>query len=122
MRRFLLFAAGSLLAAGAHYALMAGLILGLGVPPVMSSSAGVVLGTLVAFLFNHHVTFADADGTWMENGPRWMLVACGVWVTNGVVLKGMLLTGMNVPFGQVIASLVAWVFSFSVNRRFTFRL
>jgi putative flippase GtrA len=122
VRRFLLFAVASLLAAGSHYLLMAGLILGLAVPPVMSSSTGVVLGTLVAFLFNHYVTFADADGTWKENGPRWMLVACGVWVTNGVVLKGLLLTGLNVPVSQVLASLVAFVFSFSVNRRFTFRI
>lgn len=122
VRRFLLFCVAGALAAGAHYALMAVLIQGFGVPPVFASSAGVVLATLVAFLFNHFVTFADSDGTWHENGPRWMLVACGVWITNGIVLKLMLLLGTTVIVGQVLASLLSFLFSFSVNRRFTFRL
>jgi|AntRauTorcE11898_2_1112593.scaffolds.fasta_scaffold36094_2 putative flippase GtrA len=122
MQRFLLFAVAGLLAAGAHYALMATLILLAGIPPVLASSAGVVLATLIAFLFNHLVTFADADGGWRENGPRWLLVACGVWFTNGLVLKGLLVLGVNVPVGQLLASMLAFLFSFSVNRRFTFRL
>ncbi|MDZ7826208.1 MAG: GtrA family protein [Gammaproteobacteria bacterium] len=122
MQRFLLFVIAGLLAAGSHYGLMATLILLLGTAPVLASSAGVVLATLVAFLFNHLVTFADADGGWRQNGPRWLLVACGVWCTNGLMLKSLLLLGMSIPFGQLLASLLAFVFSFSVNRRFTFRL
>lgn len=121
MRSLVLFSCGSLLAAGAHYGLMALLMLLGGQPPVLSSSLGVVLGTGVAFLFNHHVTFADSDGTWRENGARWMLVAFGVWITNGLVLKALLLVDVSVPLSQVGASLVAFVFSFAVNRRFTFR-
>lgn len=121
MQRFFLFACAGLVAAGAHYLLMWLLITLLAVPPVMASSAGVVLATVLAFLLNHFVTFADSDGTWKENGPRWVLVAIGVWVTNGIVLKGLLLFGATVPSGQVLASLIAFLFSFSVNRRFTFR-
>lgn len=122
MQRFLLFSTAGLLAAGSHYGLMAVLILMVGTAPVLASSAGVVLATLVAFLFNHLVTFSDADGGWRQNGPRWLLVACGVWLTNGLVLKSLLLLGVSVPSGQVLASLLAFLFSFSVNRRFTFRL
>jgi putative flippase GtrA len=121
VRRFALFSVASLLAAVAHYGLMALLMLAAGVPPVLASSCGVVLATLVAFLFNHHVTFAEADGTWRQNGPRWMLVACGVWTINGVALEGMLLLGVIVPVSQIAASLLAFAFSFGVNRRFTFR-
>lgn len=92
-----------------------------GVAPVLASSCGVVLGTIVAFFLNHHVTFADGDGSWRQNGPRWMLVACGVWTINGVALKGLLLLGAIVPVSQIAASLLAFAFSFGVNRRFTFR-
>jgi putative flippase GtrA len=34
----------------------------------------------------------------------------------------MLLLGTTVIVGQVLASLLSFLFSFSVNRRFTFRL
>jgi putative flippase GtrA len=51
-----------------------------------------------------------------------MLVALGVWCTNGLVLQSLLVLGVNVPAGQLLASLLAFLFSFSVNRRFTFRL
>ncbi|MEE4362233.1 MAG: GtrA family protein [Pseudomonadales bacterium] len=122
MRRFLLFCLAGAVAAVAHYALMAALILFHGAPPVFASSAGVVLATLVAFLGNHFVTFADADGTWQENGPRWMLVAGAVWLINGVVLKFLLLFELPVIPAQLAASLVSFLFSFSINRRFTFRL
>lgn len=122
MQRFLLFAVAGMLAAGAHYGLMAVLIVLLGTAPVFASSAGVVLATGIAFLFNHLVTFADADGGWRQNGPRWLLVALGVWCTNGLALKSLLLLGVSIPSGQLLSSLLAFLFSFSVNRRFTFRI
>lgn len=122
VRRFLLFSVAGVLSAAAHYSLMAVLIMCAGMAPVLSSSLGVVLATVVAFLANHHVTFADADGNWRVNGPRWMLVAGGVWVTNGVVLKLLLVLGVGLLVAQTSASLLSFLFSFVVNRRFTFRL
>lgn len=122
LRRFLLFCAAGALAAVAHYGLMATLMVFTGMPPVLASSLGVVLATVVAFLVNHFVTFADADGSWHDNGPRWMLVAAGVWIINGLALKLILLLRGDVVPAQLVASLLSFLFSFSVNRRFTFRL
>lgn len=122
VHRFLLFSAAGVLAALAHYGLMAALMVMLGMAPVLASSFGVVLATIVAFLFNHRVTFADADGGWRDNGLRWTLVAGGVWTTNGAALKLLLVLGVGVIIAQLAASLLSFVFSFVVNRRFTFRL
>lgn len=122
VHRFLLFSAAGVLAALAHYGLMAALMVLLGTAPVLASSFGVVLATAVAFLFNHRVTFADADGGWRGNGLRWTLVAGGVWTTNGAALKLLLVFGVGLVMAQLAASLLSFVFSFVVNRRFTFRL
>ncbi len=103
----------------AHWALMVGLVERLGVAAWWASGAGAVLGAQIAFIANRHFTFAHGGPVW---SAWWRFM--GTAALGGVV--GMLIVAVGVRLGwhylwaQALATSVAVVLTFVVNRTWTF--
>lgn len=103
----------------AHYALL-GLAVELGHwPPPLAAGAGAVLGAQVGFVGNRGFTFGHCGAVW----PAWwrfQLTALLSAVTSAalVALGGVL--GLHYLLAQALATGLALVIGFSINRRWTF--
>jgi putative flippase GtrA len=106
-------------ATAAHWALMVVLVEGLSAAAWWASGAGAVLGAQVAFVANRQFTFAHRGLAW----PAWWRFM-GTAVLGAVV--GMLIVAVGVWLGwhylwaQALATSVAVVLTFVVNRTWTF--
>jgi putative flippase GtrA len=113
------YAAVGVAATAAHWALLALLVEGPGLPAWLGSGAGAVLGAQVAFFGNRRFTFGHGGPLW----PAW-------WRFMGTALLGagfgMVVVGAGVALGlhyllaQAVATVLVMLLTFGINRAWTF--
>ncbi len=119
MTRILRYAAVGAAATAVHYGvLVAAVESGLLAPP-WAAAAGAWLGAQVAFTGNVRFTFVGASVT-LRSWSRFQVVAVlGALISGLLVALGVRLGGHYLA-AQVFATLVAFVVTYEVNRRWSF--
>ena len=121
IRQFGVFVLVGVVAAVGHYGALIILASGLGADPVLASAIGFVLGGLISYALNYHVTFR-ADRHHAVAMPMFFTVAGIGFVLNGAAMA--LLTkaiGLHYLPAQVLTTGLLMIWHFAANRLWTFR-
>ena len=119
--RFFRYAAVGAVATAAHYAILVGLVEAGWLAPARAAAVGAWVGAQVAFAGNAAFTFRGAGagasvGSWL----RFQVTAVvGAALSFAIVAAGTRL-GVHYLIAQVVATLVALVVTFEINRRWSF--
>ena len=119
--RFFRYAAVGAVATAAHYAILVGLVEAGWLAPARAAAVGAWVGAQVAFAGNAACTFRGAGagarvGSWL----RFQVTAVvGAALSFAIVAAGTRL-GVHYLIAQVVATLVALVVTFEINRRWSF--
>ena len=117
--RFFRYAAVGAVATAAHYAILVGLVEAGWLAPARAAAVGAWVGAQVAFAGNAAFTFRGARasvGAWL----RFQVTACvGAAISFTIVAVGTRM-GVHYLIAQVVATLVALVVTFEINRRWSF--
>jgi len=116
---FVRYAGIGLVATAAHYAVLGVCVEWAGWPAWLGSGLGAVLGAQVAFFGNRRFTFGHRGAL----APAWLrfqgTAVAGALLGMAVVAVGVAL-GLHYLMAQVLATGLALVATFAVNRRWTF--
>jgi putative flippase GtrA len=116
---FLRYAAVGAVATAAHYAILVGLVEAGWLAPARAAAVGAWVGAQVAFAGNAAFTFRGAGatvGAWL----RFQVTAVvGAVLSFAIVAAGTRL-GVHYVIAQVVATLVALVATYEINRRWSF--
>jgi len=113
------YAAVGVLATATHYALLAAAVELGNWPPAVAAGMGAAVGAQVAFVGNRWFTFAHR-GPWRSSWLRFQGTALiGVAASSALVAIGGLI-GVHYLIAQAVATLLAMLLTFAINRRWTF--
>jgi len=118
-RRFLRYAAVGAVATAAHYAILVVLVETGWLAPARAAAVGAWIGAQVAFAGNAAFTFRGAGasfGAWLRFQVTALL---GTALSFAIVAVGTRV-GVHYLIGQAVATLIALVVTFEINRRWTF--
>jgi len=120
-RHFLLFAALGAVGTGAQYAVLIGLVSGLGLGPVIGSTAGFLTGGLVNYTLNRSIAFRSTKPH-SETAPKFFAIA-GVGLVLNALLMALLTGEFGVPYllAQIISTSILLVWHYGANALWTFR-
>lgn len=120
MQRLLRYAAVGAIATAAHYLLLVICVELGGWPAFLASGFGAVVGAQVAYVGNRWFTFAhrgDVGASWLRfQGTALVGAIFGM----GVVAMAVQL-GWHYVIAQMLATALALLLTFAINRRWTFR-
>lgn len=106
-------------ATAAHYLLMVVLVEWLRCPAWMASGLGAALGAQVAFVGNRRFTFGH-DGAWWPAWWRFQGTAVGGALLGMAVVAGGVALGLHYLLAQAIATLLAMLATYAVNKHWSF--
>lgn len=119
MTRFLRYCAVGTVATTVHYALLVAGVALAGWPAWICAGVGALVGAQVAFVGNRRYTFSGP----VHRGAPWLrfqvAAVLGTVVNMGVVGLAVRL-GWHYLLGQVLATGLAVLLTFGINRRWTF--
>lgn len=120
-RHFLLFAALGAVGTGAQYAVLIGLVSGLGLGPVIGSTAGFLTGGLVNYTLNRSIAFRSTKPH-SETAPKFFAIA-GVGLVLNALLMALLTGEFGAPYllAQIISTSILLVWHYGANALWTFR-
>jgi len=120
-RHFLLFAALGAVGTGAQYAVLIGLVSGLGVGPVLGSTAGFLAGGLTNYTLNRSIAFRSSKPH-RETAPKFFTIA-GVGLILNAVFMALLTHQVGAPYllAQIISTSILLVWHYAANALWTFR-
>jgi putative flippase GtrA len=107
-------------ATAAHWALLALLVEGPGLPAWAASGAGALLGAQVAFVGNRRYTFGHV-GAWWPAWWRFMATAMAGGGLGMAVVAAGVATGAHYLAAQAVATGLVMLATFAVNRAWSFR-
>lgn len=119
-KQFVLFAVVGAVGTAAHFATLIVVVERFGGQVLVGSSAGFLVGALVNYFLNYHLTFASTQRH-AHAMPRFLLVATvGMLLNVGVM--GITYNAFRLPYliCQVIATVLVLFWNFGVNRLWTF--
>lgn len=120
-RHFLLFAALGAVGTAAQYAVLIGLVSGLGVGPVLGSTAGFLTGGLVNYALNRTIAFRTSKSH-RETAPKFFTVA-GIGLVLNALIMALLAHQIGAPYllAQIISTSILLVWHYGANALWTFR-
>lgn len=113
------YAAVGALATASHYALLWWAVEHAHWPPPLAAGAGAALGAQVAFIGNRRFTFGHR-GPWLAAWWRFQMTALLGGATSVAVVGAGTLVGVHYLLAQMVATLLALLLTFAVNRRWAF--
>ncbi|HEX9877130.1 MAG TPA: GtrA family protein [Gammaproteobacteria bacterium] len=108
-------------ATGVQYAVLAILVEGFAVHPVLGSSVGFALSALLNYRLNHSVTFGGT-AQHARALPRFFAVAgSGLALNSSIMAVCYSLLDLHYLFSQLFATGMVFLWSFTGNRLWSFR-
>jgi putative flippase GtrA len=121
IRQFSVFVLVGVVAAVGHYGALILLASGLGADPVLASAIGFVVGGLISYALNYHVTFR-ADRHHAVALPMFFAVAGVGFLLNGAAMAFLTKAAtLHYLPAQVLTTGLLLVWHFAANRLWTFR-
>lgn len=118
-RRFLVYLAVGAAATAVHYGLLIAAVEWGRWPPWLASGAAATVGAQVAYLGHRSLTFAQA-GAVARAWPRFQLTALAGAGAGATVVALAVHWGLHYLAGQVLATGLAVLLTYAINRRWTF--
>ena len=103
-----------------HFSILTALVALFGVDPVVSTTIGFIIGSMVNYTLQYHWTFS-ADGPHHVMLTRYAMVTTATMILNGQLF--WLLTsklGMHYLLAQLIVTGIIVVVNFLINKHYTF--
>jgi len=121
LRHFLLFAALGAVGTGAQYAVLIGLVSGLGVGPVLGSTAGFLTGGLVNYTLNRSIAFRSTKPH-SETAPKFFTIA-GIGLILNALIMTLLTRHVGAPYllAQIVSTTILLLWHYTANALWTFR-
>ena len=120
-RPLALYAAAGAVATAVHYALLVVLVEGTMLAPTAAAVAGAALGAAVAYVLNRRLAFAGTTAPHAQALPRFLLTAAlGAACSGACVWAGTTLAGVHYLVAQAVATVLAMLLTYGVNRRWSF--
>jgi putative flippase GtrA len=103
-----------------QYVILIALVEGLSVSATLASTVGYVVSSAVNYYLNYSFTFRS-DAEHGRSIPRFLLIAgCGLLLNGAITYLGITLFGLHYLLAQVAATIVALLWNFLANLRWTF--
>jgi putative flippase GtrA len=103
-----------------QYLILIALVEGLGIFATLASTVGYVVSSAVNYYLNYSFTFRS-DAEHGRSLPRFLLIAgCGLVLNGAVTYLGTAILGLHYILAQVAATIVALLWNFLANLRWTF--
>lgn len=120
-RQFATFFVAGLVATAVHMLVLVLLVEAAGTSALAGTCAGALAGALTSYALNRRYTFRSARPH-AEALPRFLVVAAGAFVLNGVLMAAILAAAdVHYLVAQVATTAVVLVYTFSANRAWSFR-
>ncbi len=118
--QFLRFAGVGAVATGAHYAVLVGLVEGLGRGVLAASAVGAAVGAGVSYALNRRYTFGSARAH-REAAPRFLAVAALAFLAN-LALMALVYGWAGAPYllAQGVTTALVLGITFTLNRAWSF--
>jgi putative flippase GtrA len=119
-RQFVKFLGVGVISLIVHYCVLI-LLKSLGMPPVLASDAGFLLGGLVNYLLNWRFTFGGVQNHLQSGAKFATLVAIGLGLNSILMWIGVYHLGLHYLLSQVLTTGLLTVWNFFAHRYWTFR-
>jgi len=119
--QFVCYAAVGVTGTVAHYAVMIGSVQVLQAKPVVASAAGFMIGALVNYIANYHITFQSRKRHDEAMVKFFSVAVAGLALNTTVMICATDLLRLHYLMAQVIATGVVLGWNFTANRFWTFR-
>ena len=109
------------LATALHYAILIGVVERLHGAPPLGAGLGALAGAVLAYVGNRRFTFLDSRAAHTQALPRFMLIAAAMALGHAaIVWCGSSVLGLHYLLAQVLASAVAFLCGFQLNKTWSF--
>jgi putative flippase GtrA len=120
VNQFLCFSGVGIIGTLAHYLTLIGMVEIVSMRPVFSSILGFIVGALVNYFLNYHVTFKSAKSH-HEAMPKFFVVALVGLAMNAMIMSvATEVLRFHYLLAQVISTGVVLIWNFTGNRLWTF--
>ncbi len=121
-RQFILFAAIGAVGTGGHFLTLILLVEWAGLSAVWATTAGFIVGALINYFLNYHITF-KSDKAHREAMLKFFMVALlGAGMNTLIVFVGVDLMTVHYLLVQLVASSLVLIWNFSANKFWTFAI
>ena len=120
-RQFVSFAGVGAVATAAHYLVLIGLVQFYGLNPTLASGIGAVVGALISYGLNYHYTFRSNNSHALSLAKFFAVAGIGLVLNSISMLICIEVFGVHYLLSQVLATGLVLIWSFTMNRAWTFR-
>ena len=120
-RQFVSFAGVGAIATAVHYAILIVLVQFYHLNPTLASGIGAVAGALISYSLNYHYTFRSNGRHAVSVAKFFIVAAVGLVLNSMSMLICIEVFGFHYLLSQVLATGLVLIWSFAVNRAWTFR-
>lgn len=103
----------------AHYLVML-LLMRAGMPAVIASGVGFILGALLNYLLNEQITFHSNEQRRIT-APRFAVAAATGLLLNHLLLTALMRTGLPTVLAQLLTTMGVIVWNYCIHGAWTFR-
>jgi putative flippase GtrA len=103
-----------------QYVILIAMVEGSGISATLASTVGYAVSSAVNYYLNYSFTF-KSDAEHGRSIPRFLLIAgCGLLLNGAITYLGTAVFGLHYLLAQVAATIVALLWNFLANLRWTF--
>lgn len=121
IRQFLAYVGVGAVGTGFHYLTLVLLVDRARLDPVLATSGGFLVGAVVNYFANYHLTFRSRQGHAGTMGRFFLVAGAGMVVNAGVMALCHRMLGLHYMVSQVLATGTVVVLTYLANRAWTFR-
>jgi len=103
-----------------HYGLMATLMIFFLFDAVLATTIGAVFGALINYLLNYFYTFQSKARHHEAFIKFWLIASLGFGINGGIVALSEHSLNIDVVYAQLAATVSVFIFTFFMNRLWTF--
>jgi putative flippase GtrA len=118
--QFLRFAGVGVIGTGAHYLVLVSLVQFAGMNPIFASMVGFVIGGLVNYFLNYHITFQSSQPHQTAMAKFFTVALLGLALNSFIVTLGIKKLAIHYLWAQLIATCLVLIWNFGSNRLWTF--
>ena len=120
IKQFVLFGTMGAIGTGGHYLVLIVLVEALDVDPVVATTAGFVVGAVINYLLNYHITFNSSKSHLGAVTKFGVVAFVGAVLNAGIMRFAHGVLGVHYLVAQVAATAIVLVLNFVLNKVWTF--
>jgi len=119
-QQFFIFTGVGAIGTAGHYITLILLVQILSADPVFATTTGFIVGALINYILNYHVTF-NSNKQHRETLTKFFSVAVfGAVINSAIMATGIKLFDVHYLFIQIVATCIVLALNFTANKYWTF--